>query len=96
MTALSNSVGTNDLFRPPDTVAARAARLRAEIQRYDHAYYVENTSLVSDAEYDGLFRELKDLEDQFPELTTPDSPTRRVGGAPVQEFASVRHVVPML
>jgi DNA ligase (NAD+) len=70
--------------------------LRAEIQRYDHAYYVENTSLVSDAEYDGLFRELKDLEDQFPELTTPDSPTRRVGGAPVQEFASVRHVVPML
>ncbi|MCX7147576.1 MAG: NAD-dependent DNA ligase LigA [Sulfuritalea sp.] len=93
---MSDSAGSDDLFTPSDAVVARAARLRAEIQRHDHAYYEENSSLISDAEYDGLFRELKSIEDQFPELTTPDSPTRRVGGAPVQEFSPVRHVVPML
>ena len=93
---MSDRAGTDDLFTPSDAVVALAARLRAEIQRCDHAYYVENTQLVSDAEYDGLFRELRAIEAQFPELTTPDSPTRRVGGAPVQEFAPVHHVVPML
>ena len=93
---MSDSVGADDLFRASDAIVARAARLRAEIQRHDHAYYVENISLISDAEYDSLFRELKSIEEQFPELTTPDSPTRRVGGAPVQDFAPVRHIVPML
>jgi DNA ligase (NAD+) len=96
LTALSDRAGTDDLFTPSDAVVARAAWLRTEIQRHDHAYYRENTSLISDAEYDDLFRELKAIEAKFPELTTPDSPTHRVGGAPVQEFAPVRHVVPML
>jgi DNA ligase (NAD+) len=96
LTALSDSVGTDDLFSPSDAVVARAAKLRAEIQRHDHAYYLENASLISDAEYDSLFRELKAIEVRFPELATADSPTRRVGGAPVQGFAPVRHVVPML
>ena len=93
---MNDSARTDDLFTPSDDVVARTAKLRAEIQRHDHAYYVENTPLISDAEYDGLFRELKAIEAKFPELATPDSPTRRVGGAPVQEFAPVRHVVPML
>ena len=77
-------------------VAARIAQLRAEIERHDHAYYVLDAPLIPDAEYDKLFRELQTLEAQHPELAVPDSPTRRVGGKPLDGFASVRHAVPML
>ena len=76
--------------------AERAAALRAEIQRLDHAYYVLDAPLVPDADYDALFRELQQIESAHPELRTPDSPTQRVGGAPLPQFAPVRHAVPML
>jgi len=73
----------------------RAAALRAELERHNRLYYVEDAPQISDAEYDGLFNELKSLEERFPELRTPDSPTQRVGGAPREELAPVRHEVPM-
>ncbi|MBL0354975.1 MAG: NAD-dependent DNA ligase LigA [Dechloromonas sp.] len=80
----------------PALAAGRVRELRAEIERHNHAYYVLDASTVPDAEYDLLFRELQDLEQQYPELLTPDSPTRRVGGAPLSEFPPCVHGVPML
>jgi len=79
-----------------ETPAQCAARLRAEIERHDHAYYVLDAPTIPDAEYDRLFRALQEVEAAHPELRTPDSPTRRVGGAPLPEFRQVRHVAPML
>ncbi|HET7773179.1 MAG TPA: NAD-dependent DNA ligase LigA, partial [Burkholderiaceae bacterium] len=76
--------------------AARALALRTELQRYAHAYYVLDAPLVPDAEYDRLYHELEALEQRFPELRTPDSPTQRVLGAVLDGFATVRHAVPML
>ncbi|MDT3735833.1 MAG: NAD-dependent DNA ligase LigA [Denitratisoma sp.] len=76
--------------------AERAEALRAEIERHNRAYYVLDAPTVPDAEYDRLFRELQALEAQYPELQTSDSPTLRVGGRPLPEFAPVRHAVPML
>ncbi len=72
------------------------ARLRAEIRRHDHLYYVLAKPEISDRDYDRLYAELKKLEEQFPDLLTPDSPTQRVGGSPLKEFASVRHLQPMM
>ena len=80
---------------PPD-VLARVTTLRQEIERHNHAYYVLDQPTIPDAEYDRLFRELQTLEAEHPELVTPDSPTRRVGGKPLESFAPVRHAVPML
>ena len=80
------------------TPAARAAELRAELARHDHLYYVLAQPAISDAEYDRLFRELRDLESAHPELAAADSPTQRVG-APLPEgqgFEKRRHEVPML
>jgi DNA ligase (NAD+) len=74
----------------------RAASLRKEIEHHNTLYYVLDAPEIPDAEFDRLFRELQALEAQFPELVTPDSPTQRVGGAPVPEFSAVRHAVPML
>ena len=74
----------------------RAAALRAELERHNRLYYVEDAPEITDAEYDRLFRELQELEAQHPELHTEDSPTQRVGGAPREELAAVRHEVPML
>lgn len=74
----------------------RASHLRAEIERHNHAYYVLDRPAIPDVEYDKLFRELLQLENEHPELLTPDSPTRRVGGQPLPEFSQVRHAVPML
>src|SRR6185436_8385230 len=75
---------------------ARHARLAGEIRRHDHAYYVEGRQLITDREYDQLFKELLELEKSFPELVTPESPTQRVGGAPSEKFTRVKHLVPML
>jgi DNA ligase (NAD+) len=75
---------------------ARHAKLAEEIRRHDHAYYVEGRQLITDREYDQLFGELQKLEKDFPDLITPGSPTQRVGGAPSERFARVRHLVPML
>lgn len=76
--------------------ARRAAELRREIEYHNHRYYVLDDPEVSDPEYDALFRELVELEDQHPELRTPDSPTQRVGGRPLDKFEHVRHLQPML
>jgi len=77
-------------------VLARVTALRREIERHNHAYYVLDAPTIPDAEYDRLFRELQALETEHPELVTPDSPTRRVGGKPLAGFSPVRHAVPML
>ncbi len=76
--------------------AARAEALRREIERHNHAYYVLDAPTIPDAEYDRLFRELQALEAEHPQLISTDSPTQRVGGKPLPEFAPVRHAVPML
>jgi DNA ligase (NAD+) len=77
-------------------VAARSATLREELHRHGHRYYVLDAPTIPDAEYDRLFKELQALEAAHPELVTADSPTQRVGGKPLDSFASVKHVVPML
>src|SRR5712691_7385430 len=77
-------------------VEERLARLRQEVRRHEHRYYVQNAPTISDQEYDRLERELRDLEAQFPELVTPDSPTQRVGEKPSEEFPTFAHRVPML
>jgi DNA ligase (NAD+) len=78
------------------TDAERAAFLRAELGRHNYSYYVLDAPSVPDAEYDRLFRELQGLEELHPALRTPDSPTQRVGGAPLSAFAPVEHRTPML
>ncbi|MCS6995769.1 MAG: NAD-dependent DNA ligase LigA [Casimicrobiaceae bacterium] len=75
--------------------AARVLELRRRIEAADYDYYVLDAPKLTDAEYDALFRELVALEEAYPELRTPDSPTQRVGGAPLPAFAQVRHRVPM-
>ncbi len=80
----------------PDRAAARHAELVAIVQRANQRYYVEDDPELSDADYDALFRELVGIETAFPELATPDSPTRRVGGVPTGTFDEVRHGRPML
>jgi DNA ligase (NAD+) len=70
----------------------RISKLRKEIDRYRYAYHVLDRSLISDAALDSLKKELFDLETEFPDLVTPDSPTQRVAGKPLKEFAKVRHV----
>src|SRR5208337_5061654 len=74
----------------------RHARLVEEIRNHDYSYYVLAQPSIGDQEYDRLYRELVDLEKQFPELVTPDSPSQRVGGQPVKAFAPVPHLQPML
>ncbi len=89
---------TKELF-PPDVSppdSARAAQLRRLLHEHAHRYYVQDAPTIPDAEYDHLFQELQAIEAQHPELLTPDSPTQRVGGRALAQFASVRHAVPML
>ena len=80
----------------PDTPQQRHAALAEEIRRHDRAYYVEAQPAVSDRDYDKLYRELLDLEAAHPELRTDDSPSQRVGGAPIDGFETVRHALPMM
>ncbi|MFZ9256087.1 MAG: NAD-dependent DNA ligase LigA [Burkholderiaceae bacterium] len=79
-----------------ETDSARIQWLRDELNRHAHAYYVLDQPTIPDAEYDALFIELQQLEIKHPELMSVDSPTQRVGGAPLPEFAQVQHDVPML
>ncbi len=79
-----------------DDVQQRVARLRDEIERHNYRYHVLDDPEIPDSAYDRLIRDLRELEEAHPELVTPDSPTQRVGGAPVGAFAQVRHRVPML
>jgi len=74
----------------------RHAQLVQEVRRHDHAYYVEAKPVISDRDYDRLYRELLDLEKAHPDLITPDSPSQRVSEKPMTEFKSVRHAVPMM
>jgi DNA ligase (NAD+) len=76
--------------------AKRVAQLRRKIEEHDRRYYQEAAPIISDREYDRLYRELLDLETQFPQLVSPDSPTQRVGGKPLEAFAQIAHQVPML
>ena len=80
----------------PADVERRAAELRDAINHHNHLYHSLDAPAVSDAEFDQLFRELRDLEADHPQLVTPDSPTQRVGGAPLEGFEQVAHEVPML
>jgi len=70
--------------------------LRDEIRKHDRLYYEEAAPVISDRDYDRLYKELVDLETQFPDLVTPDSPTQRVGGKPLKAFEQVPHLIPML
>ncbi|MHB1199146.1 MAG: NAD-dependent DNA ligase LigA [Polaromonas sp.] len=93
---------TPDLFVQPDpsvqptAIAKRIAALREALHAHAHSYYVLDEPTVPDSEYDRLFKALQNLEAAHPELVTADSPTQRVGGKPLEQFASVRHKVPML
>ena len=78
------------------TPRERVERLRAELERHNRLYYVEDAPEITDAEYDRLFRELEALEREHPELARADSPTQRVGGMPAKDLAPVRHELPML
>src|SRR6516164_8815156 len=76
--------------------AQRAAELRQQIEHHNRLYYEEARTEISDQEFDRLMKELQALEESHPELAVPDSPTRRVGGKPIEGFVTVRHRVPML
>lgn len=78
------------------SIEEEVLRLRAEIERHDQLYYVQAQPEISDEEYDALLRRLRRLEEAHPELVSPDSPTQRVGGTPLEEFVQVEHRVPML
>jgi len=80
----------------PASARARVDELRREIEEHNVHYYVEDAPVVTDAEYDALMRELVELEEAYPGLVRPDSPTRRVGGRPLEAFPRAPHDVPML
>jgi len=80
----------------PDKVKERIEKLKAEINHHNYRYYVLDSPEISDAEYDELMRELQKLEEEYPRFLTPDSPTQRVGAAPVEAFGVVEHPLPLL
>jgi len=86
----------NTALKPNQEAQARVLELRSLIERANRQYYELDQPEITDAEYDALFRELVDLETQYPELITPDSPSQRVGGPPSDAFAKVTHRTPML
>ncbi len=88
--------GLETIARAPPAARERARTLREEIRRHERLYYVESRPEITDAEFDGLMRELIALEAAHPDLASPDSPSRRVGGETAEGFASVRHAEPML
>lgn len=79
-----------------DLIAARIAELRKDIEYHNYRYYVEDDPVIGDEEYDRMFRELRELEREHPELASPDSPTQRVGAEPQERFQKVEHLRPML
>jgi len=81
---------------PLEKAAARVRRLRTEILHHEKKYYIENDPQIADTEFDALIKELQALEAAYPNLITPDSPTQRVGGEPLDGFATVRHSTPMM
>jgi len=85
-----------DAVSPEDSARMRADELRRQLEHHNRQYYVLDSPTISDAEYDGLFRELQRLEERYPGLISPDSPTQRVGGAALDKFPAVTHRLPML
>ncbi|MBK5273950.1 MAG: NAD-dependent DNA ligase LigA, partial [Desulfuromonadales bacterium] len=85
-----------DTASPEDTARKRAEELRHQLEQHNRQYYVLDAPTISDAEYDQLFLELQRLEELYPTLATPESPTQRVGGASLDKFSSVMHRLPML
>jgi DNA ligase (NAD+) len=83
-------------MKVPASVRTRARDLHSQLHEHNHRYYVLDDPLISDAEYDGLLRELQGIEEKYPALATPDSPTQRVGAPPLKAFGEVRHEVRML
>src|SRR6201996_7527983 len=88
--------GTIIEFRMTERLAKRAEELRKELEHHEYLYYVLDQPEIPDAEFDGLMRELRELEEKNPELRTADSPTQRVGGQPREGFVKVPHSSPML
>jgi DNA ligase (NAD+) len=84
------------MSEPSHAAADEVLRLRRDIEKHNYQYHVLDDPLISDAEYDRLFRRLVDIEKKYPELVTPDSPTQKVGGPPLERFSTVRHSLPML
>jgi DNA ligase (NAD+) len=84
------------MTKADQNVRNRVTHLREQINHHNYRYYILDSPEISDAAYDRLFDELSALEKQYPELITPDSPTQRVGAAPLEEFVTVRHALPML
>src|SRR5574341_2410883 len=79
-----------------DRAAKEIFELREQIEKHNYQYHVLDSPLISDAEYDRLFRRLVELEHAHPELATADSPTQKVGAPPLEKFSTVRHTLPML
>ena len=79
-----------------EAIRKRVEKLREEIEYHNYRYYILDHPEISDAQYDRLMRELEKLEEQYPELRSPNSPTQRVGASPLEEFEIVRHTIPML
>jgi DNA ligase (NAD+) len=80
----------------PEAAAQEIARLSDEIRAHDRRYYQADAPSISDAQYDQLRQRLEAIEEQFPELVTPASPTQKVGSAPAEGFGKLRHSKPML
>src|SRR3954470_16988915 len=95
---LSTSIGCSSRPRVSltETIAQRAAELRRQLEYHGHRYYVLDDPEISDADYDALLNELRDIEAADPSLLTPDSPTQRVGATPLDKFEPVKHLQPML
>src|ERR1700693_5956008 len=96
MAGVAKTAGENPAETAPAEARKRARELAAEILRHERLYYNEGRPEITDAEFDALMRELLALEEKDPDLPTPDSPARRVGGAPAGGFAAVPHAIPML
>ncbi|MBW1965015.1 MAG: NAD-dependent DNA ligase LigA, partial [Deltaproteobacteria bacterium] len=77
-------------------ILRRIEQLREEINQHNYLYHVLDQPMISDADYDALMHELKEIEGKYPETITPDSPTQRIGAPPSEKFAGVPHSVPML
>ncbi|HEY4685457.1 MAG TPA: NAD-dependent DNA ligase LigA [Dehalococcoidia bacterium] len=91
-----SETGSTPEEREVQQAKLRAEELRSQIAYHDYRYFVLDSPEISDAEYDALMRELRQLEERFPQLITPDSPTQRVSGQPVEAFGVVEHRVPLL
>ena len=83
-------------MKVPKSVLERTHELHRQLHEHNYRYYTQDDPLISDAQYDLLLRELQDIEAQYPQLVTPDSPTRRVGAPPLKSFGEIRHEVRML